>query len=117
MINYRKEIQQKLSGILPCYFEMYPSSDISIPCITYKTSNNYDVAMSDSFGFSSLQYLIKLWGESIDSLADYEGKVDAAMRELGFSRQSTTSLVYNNLIQLIYTYEAVGYENDEQEIE
>ena len=116
MIDYTKEIKAELDKILPTYPELFVNSKCVIPCITYRTNNNYDVAMAnEEYGFSMLSYIIKLWGNKEKELIPYKIQIDSAMRKLGFARTITNELTYNNQLQIVLTYNAIGYENNNQE--
>lgn len=110
MIDYRKDLYNALSLVLPTFPEIFVKK-ASMPCITYRLNNSADLTtFSDGFGYSELSYIIKLWGSSEDDLYTYEAKIDDTMHELGFTRNSANELTYNNQMQLVYVYDAVGYE-------
>lgn len=114
MIDYAKEIVTELKKILPTYPELFVNSKYAVPCITYRTNNNYDIAMAnEQYGFSRLSYIIKLWGTTEKDLVQYKLAIDSAMRQLGFTRTITNELTYNNQIQYAFTYEATGYEHND----
>lgn len=114
MIDYRKDLQTELSKILPTYPEIFIKK-CSLPCITYRLNNNADITYNAaSFGYSELSFIIKLWGTDYPTLVSYEEQLDATMHSLGFMRNSANELNYNNQIQLVYIYDAVGYENNEE---
>lgn len=114
MIDYSETIRTELNKILPTYAELFVNSKCATPCITYRTNNNYDIAMAnEEFGYSNLSYIIKLWGTKEKDLVPYKLAIDSTMRQLGFTRTISNELTYNNQIQYAFTYDATGYENKE----
>lgn len=107
MLDISKSIVSALSDILPVYYELF-DGETETPCITYQEYNNYDTAYGDTFGYSHIQFMIKIWGESISNIQTKVVLVDAAMRELGFHRVSSGELVLDNEIckQLLYEAQA-----------
>lgn len=110
MLTTKKTIVAALSKILPCYYELFCDSKTEMPCITYIENNNYAEQTGDTLGYSSIEYTIKVWATEITNIEQYAAAVDAAMRELGFTRISANELVVENQIEKILTYSALGLE-------
>ena len=63
--------------------------------------------------YSTLSFSVKVWGNSLSALTPYIKQIDNIMRELGFKRTSYNELSYNTQLQLILSYVATGYENND----
>ena len=112
MIDSHKIIVNALSKILPTHYEMTLHSGLKTPCISYMESNNYDSVTGDTIGYSSISYIVKVWGSDIGELQRYALEIDKALRPLGFKRISSGELYdrQSTMIQKIMTYEATAYE-------
>lgn len=112
MIDYHANIVSALNTILPVYYEMNLTSNISVPCISYMERNNYSDAVGDTIGYSRISYQIKVWGHSIAVLQSYALQIDNVLRPLGFKRISSGELYDMNstMKQKILVYEALAKE-------
>ena len=111
MIDFDKQIVAALSDIgLPCYYENFITSEITLPCITYVENNNSSYLEGDALRYSHLNYTIKLWMDN-KTQQSYLPLIDHTMIEMGFVRNSCTELVNGSVIEKIMDYEAIGYED------
>ena len=117
MIDFDKQIVAALSTIevsegvyLPCYYENFITSEITLPCITYVENNNSSYLEGDTLRYSHLNYTIKFWMDNKNQQI-YLNKIDEALLELGFKRNSTNEIVSGGVIEKIMDYEAIGYES------
>ena len=115
MIDYHKELKEALDRVLPAHYEMTLTSQTETPCISYMETNNYVSQNGDTFGYSRLQYQVKIWAEDIELIQKYAAEVDEELRPIGFVRTSSGELYdYNSsMIQKIMTYEALASEEFE----
>ena len=113
MVDYNKELVSALESVLPTHYEMALTANKSIPCISYQERNNYVSASGNTIGYSRIIYTIKIWANSIKVIQQYAPLVDDALRPLGFIRTSANELhdINSSMIQKIFTYEALAYEN------
>ena len=112
MVNYHKDLVTALKTVLPTHYEMTLTSGTKTPCISYMEMNNYTVADGDYFGYSRINYQIKVWGKDIAEIQKYALEVDKVLRPLGFTRISSGELYdkQSTMIQKIMTYEALASE-------
>ncbi len=111
MIDFDKQIVAALSNIgLPCYYENFITSEITLPCITYVENNNSSYLEGDALRYSHLNYTIKLCMDN-KTQQSYLPLIDHTMIEMGFVRNSCTELVNGSVIEKIMDYEAIGYED------
>lgn len=109
MVDYHKELVSALKTILPTHYEMTLTSGTTTPCISYMEMNNYVVANGERFGYSRINYQIKVWGNDIAELQKYAQQIDSVLRPIGFIRISSGELYdkQSTMIQKILTYEAL----------
>ena len=110
MLDVKDLIVSKLKVILPCYYDLYIDSSISIPCITYLETQNQDDKTSAEAGSSRIGYDIKVWCNNVDDEMNYSLQVDEVMRQLGFKRTNSNELTMDDQICKILHYEAIGFE-------
>ena len=112
MLNDKTRVVAKLKTILPTYYELSCDSNTPKPCITYNENFNVDDIKSMAYGYSRVQMTIKIWanGTDIGAVTNYAISVDSAMRELGYSRISSTELFVGGQIEKVLIYEALGIE-------
>lgn len=112
MIDYHANLVSALKTVLPTHYEMALTAKTDTPCISYMEISNYDVAVGDTVGYSTLVYQVKVWTNDIKLIQRYAKEVDKALKPLGFKRTSSNELYDNNstMIQKIMTYEALGRE-------
>lgn len=117
MIDYHSQLVDVLSKVLPTHYEMTITSKTETPCITYLELDNFVSTHGDTLGYSSITYQIKVWGTNLKDLQYYAQKIDEALRPIGFTRTSSQEMYDNNstMIQKIMAYEAIGYEEYEEE--
>jgi hypothetical protein len=118
MIDFNKELVSALDKVLPTYYEMALTQDVTTPCISYMELNNYSTTEntdSSTMGYSRITYQVKVWGNSIGVLNSYAVEVDKALRAIGFKRISSGELydINSTMIQKILTYECLALENYE----
>lgn len=113
MINVHSTLVSTLEGILPTHYEMVLTSKTDTPCISYLELSNIDTETGDTFGYSRIQYQIKIWSNKIEDLLTYAPIVDKALRPLGFKRVSGQELYDPNstMMQKVLTYECRALEN------
>jgi hypothetical protein len=112
MIDYDTQLVAALSDILPTHYEMNLHRGLPTPCISYQEDDNYDKETGDTFGYSGIRYIVKVWGNDIATIKEYVGQIDKTLRPLGFKRMSSGELYDKNstMIQKILTYEATALE-------
>lgn len=113
MINYHAQLVEALNKIgIPVKYEMTLHSGDATPLISYMETNNYVIGNGDTVGYSTVQYQIKVWGNSIEVLQRYAKEIDNALRPIGFTRTSSNELYDPNstMIQKIMVYQGLGYE-------
>ncbi len=117
MINYHNTLVSTLKTILPTYYELNLTKDCTVPCISYIERNNYIKEKGDNIGYNVVSYQVKVWANSISVIQDYALQIDEALRLLGWRRISSGELYDNNssMIQKVMVYEALFYENFNQE--
>lgn len=108
MIDYHKELLSILSKILPTYFELNLTKDVSVPCITYLELNDYEEYKGDTLGYSIIRYQIKVWSTKVSELQSYGQKIDNALRKAGWRRVSALELYDTDtaMKQKVLNYEA-----------
>ena len=108
MIDYHKELLSILSKILPTYFELNLTKDVSVPCITYLEFNDYEEYKGDTLGYSIIRYQIKVWSTKLSELQSYGQKIDNALRQKGWRRVSAIELYDTDtaMKQKVFNYEA-----------
>ena len=114
MIDYSKNLVSALESVLPTHYEMaLTARDTTVPCISYQERNNYVSTSGNTIGYSRIIYTIKIWANSIKEIQQYAPLVDDVLRPLGFTRTSANELhdMNSSMIQKIFTYEALAYEN------
>lgn len=113
MIDFNKELVSALETVLPTHYELALTKDTKTPCISYQERNNYDAETGETLGYSRISYTIKVWANSVADIQKYSLLVDKALRPLGFKRISANELSdpQSTIIQKIFTYEALGFEN------
>lgn len=112
MIDYHTSLVSALSNILPTYYEMNLTEGIETPCISYYERNNYNTALGDTLGYSSVSYYVKVWGHSIKDLQENALKIDDALRPIGFTRSNSGEVfdINSTMIQKIMVYDALFVE-------
>ena len=110
MLSDKTTIVSELSKILPTYYELYCDSNTKLPCFTYIENVNEDLYQGDTFGYSNIGYLIKLWATDLVDIDYYSQEADSTMRTLGYKRRSTNELVVGLKICKIMNYTALGLE-------
>jgi hypothetical protein len=112
MINFHKDIVSTLTTILPTYYELILHRGLAVPCISYMQLDNPTMAKGDTLEYSSIQYQVKVWANSIEDLQYYALEIDNALRPLGWTRASCKELFdrESTMIQKIMIYEATALE-------
>lgn len=112
MIDYHARLVKALNTVLPTHYEMMLNSKVATPCISYMELNNSSIFYGDTIGYSKVQYQIKIWGNSIETIQKYAVELDETLRAIGFTRTSSNELYDPNstMIQKILIYEGLGYE-------
>lgn len=111
MIDVKQQLVTVLSGILPTYYELFCDSSTTMPCITYRESNNYDHLTGNTLGYSYVRYDIKVWGKVISDLSQYVQRVDRALNAIGYTRVTYQELTVNDNIECIMVYEGLALED------
>ena len=117
MIDYNTEVVTALSTVLPTYYELFTDGSIALPAITYQEYSNYDAAWSPEVnfkGYSTIQFMVKVWANSKADIETYTLKADYKMRELGFHRVSSDEMAVDTQICKLNLYEALFTEEYEQ---
>lgn len=109
MIDFDKTIVATLSEILPCYYENFITGDITLPCITFTENNNSSYLEGDALRYSHINYTVKLWMDDKNQQS-YLNDIDEAMKDLGFTRNSSLEMVNGRVIEKVMDYEAIGWE-------
>lgn len=112
MIDYDTQLVAALKTILPTHYEMNLHRGLATPCISYQEDDNYSNETGDTLGYSTIRYLVKVWGNDIATIKQYMVEIDRVLRPLGFKRTSAGELYDKNstMIQKILTYEARALE-------
>ena len=111
MIDVKKDVYSKLSSLgLPCFYEVFLTKDTKLPCISYFEIANLSDSVGDTMGYSTIRMSTKIWAKDVKTLVEYSGKVDAAMRELGYKRVNSNELWLDGIGQLQLTYQAQALE-------
>lgn len=112
MVNYHANLVSTLETILPTHYEMVLTSKTQTPCISYMELSNVDTDTGDTFGYSRIQYQIKVWSHTIKDIQEYSMQIDAALRPMGWRRVGSQELHDSNstMMQKILTYEALASE-------
>lgn len=112
MINYHSELVSTLNTILPTHYELILHRGLATPCISYMELDNRDEEQGDTFGYSSIQYQIKVWSNKIEELQQYALEIDKALRPLGWERKASRELhdKESTMMQKIMTYQAKAWE-------
>lgn len=112
MIDYHKTLVNALNSVLPTHYEMTLTSQTETPCISYMEIGNSDTDTGDTLGYSRIQYQVKVWGTTIETVQKYALKIDKKLRSLGWQRVGSNELHDNqsSMIQKILTFEALALE-------
>lgn len=116
MIDYGKELVSALNTVLPTHYEMTLTSKTKTPCISWMEIGNVPITdpigENTTFGYSRLNFSIKVWGNNIGDLNKYAVEIAKVLRPLGFTVSSSGELYDNNssLIQKILNAEAIASE-------
>lgn len=112
MIDYHKELLSILSKILPTYFELNLTHDVTVPCISYLELNDYEEYKGDTLGYSIIRYQIKVWSTKLSELQSYGQKIDNALRKAGWTRVSALELYDTDtaMKQKVFNYQARFHE-------
>ena len=116
MLDFKKQVVASLNEILPTYYELFVDSNTSLPCITYRITNNTESVTTKEAGVSDITCTVKVWGNSINDLTAYASQIDDAMRSLGFTRYNYNELSTDTQICLIMGYEGRAFEKFYEEI-
>ena len=112
MVDYSKELVEKLKTVLPTYYELALTSKTKTPCISYMEYSNSVEVNGKTLGYSKVSYTVKVWSNKVADLHKYSQEVDKVLTPLGFRRLSSTELADNNsaMIQKVMVYEALMWE-------
>lgn len=115
MIDVKQQVVEKLNEILPTYDEMFIDKSIQLPAISYNEYNNFDEtdATGETFGYSILQYYIKLWGYKVADMTQTLKQIDSVMRKMGFKRITKSEMINDTQICYQALYEGRGIEDYE----
>lgn len=110
MLDTKKQLVTTLTTVgIPVQYELFCDKTTK-PCITYQESNNYDMYIGDTLGYSVIRYTVKLWGDNLSTLMTYAESVDEKLKAIGYKRISANELTADTQICLIYMYEGIGQE-------
>lgn len=101
---------QANTSSLPVYYELFVDSKTSIPCITYMENQNNDNVVGNTIGYSDIGFTIKIWATKVSDIDSVAINIDSIMRNLGFKRTSANELTYNDQVQKVLMYQALGKE-------
>jgi len=60
MLNYKPTLLSELKTLgLPVRYELFNKTE-ELPCITYQEANNFAEQEGDTFGYSTVEYRIKV---------------------------------------------------------
>ena len=112
MIDATKEIitALKTATNVEVYYEFFADGSTQKPCVTVQEYSNNDDVYGETLGYSTIQYMVKVWGDSKSEIQALGLLIDPAMRELGFHRESATELMVDHQICKLMLYEAEGWE-------
>ncbi len=112
MINYHSNLVSALESILPTHYELALTSKTTTPCLSYMELTNVDAETGTTFGYSRIQFQIKVWSNEIKQLQEYALEVDKTLRPLGWRRVGAQELHDRNstMMQKVLTYEALASE-------
>lgn len=112
MIDVSTIIVAELNKIgLKVHNEYFVDSKTEIPCITYRLQDNSTYVDGNTIGYSRQVYHVKVWGNSLQVLADYGVQIDTIMRNLGFTRTALIDLWLDGIGQRDMRFEALSLEN------
>ena len=110
MIDIKTELVAALNAITsyPVYYElMYKPGEV--PAITYKEIDNVDLYNGDTVSYSTIRYEIKVWDTSMANMISTSAAIDLKLKELGWSRYSSTEANYESNLLKVLRYVATGY--------
>lgn len=112
MLDYTPTLVSELETIgLPVHFELWLKQNTPVPCISYQEGNNSALQEGDEFGYSEVNYRIKIWAKTKREIAQYSKEIDTLMRKLGFTRISSNELWQGTIGQNLLTYRGLGIED------
>lgn len=112
MLDYKKEIVNALSPILPTYYDYIRDDTMSFPCITYvEFRNDQDQIKGNNICFSTIGYTIRIWGNDIGLVTEKAKAVDSALRRLGYTRIGSQESIVSGEICKILLYTAYAEEH------
>ncbi len=109
MLNVSPELVSTLETILPTYPEMF-LEETELPCISYFLYNDTQDETGDTLVYSSVSYIIKIWGKTIKEVMLNSQYVDESLHELGYRRVSSGLQQSNGLICNVMIYRGKGIE-------
>ena len=114
MIDATKELITALKAAtnVEVYYEFFADGSVPKPCVTVQEYSNDDDIYGETLGYSTIQYMVKVWGTSKAEIQALGLLIDPAMRELGFHRESATELMVDHEICKLMLYEALGFEDN-----
>lgn len=113
MIDVKKEVVQAIKNVsnYKVYYD-FAFSRKDLPAITYREINNTDRLLGDRRNYSDIYMEIKIFTKNITELVSESIAVNAAMRELGFTRYFADETNDDVNYIKILRYVAIGYNKE-----
>ena len=103
MKTWDKLLVSLLDPILPVTAEPY-NEPISVPCITYRMSNNTRVVEGDDLRYSGVYYTIKLHIKDLEEAEDYLQQIDTTLYMNRFFREGFNHIIVGDVHEFVLTY-------------
>lgn len=115
MYDAHPEVVAALTTILPTYYELFLDDECEVPCISYQENFNGVIEEGDTLVYSDVQFIVKVWANSVEEIQHYAAQVSEVMRQLGFDRTNSLELANPNstMIQKVMTFAGMSWEKYE----
>lgn len=100
---WNKKLVSLLDTILPTYAEPY-NEPLTVPCITYRLSNDVKEIEGDHLRYSFVHYTIKLHVIDLDDAERYLEEIDTLLYQNRFFREGFNEIEVGNVHEFILNY-------------
>ena len=109
MLDVSPQLVETLEDILPTYPEMFLETT-TVPCISYFLYNDTQDETGDTLQYSSISYVIKVWGRTMKEIHLNSQYIDWSLNKIGYRRVSSGLQQSNGLICNTMIYRGKGKE-------
>ena len=97
----------------PVDLEISTDSKTTLPCITYLSLNESELAQGDTINYETVAYQVKAWGRTMSELATIKYDLKKIFKENGWHLLSTQTTSHEGVICVTMTIEAVTYNKED----